>query len=49
VKFELDHVGDELRMELAGKVLEFEEKKIELVIWTTTPWTLPSNMVSEQR
>jgi isoleucyl-tRNA synthetase/very-short-patch-repair endonuclease len=36
VKFELE--------EESAKKLGFEDKKISLVAWTTTPWTLPSNL-----
>lgn len=36
VKFEL--------IEESAKKLGFEGKKVSLVAWTTTPWTLPSNL-----
>jgi isoleucyl-tRNA synthetase len=36
VKFELEQVPDFLK--------KFNPKKVSLVAWTTTPWTLPSNL-----
>lgn len=49
VSFPVKDVGDKLERELerAGVSLSEEEKKgLGLAVWTTTAWTVPSNVVS---
>ncbi|GAA5947425.1 hypothetical protein JCM3765_001673 [Sporobolomyces pararoseus] len=45
VKFPVHSLGQGLRTALSESMkFNLDEKKISLVCWTTTPWTLPSNL-----
>ena len=37
-------LSDESRDVLAGRVPELAERPVSVLIWTTTPWTIPSNL-----
>ncbi|KAE8223042.1 hypothetical protein CF319_g3861 [Tilletia indica] len=41
VRFKIDHIGPALREALGGEAANVRD--IDLVVWTTTPWTLPAN------
>jgi isoleucyl-tRNA synthetase len=45
VTFPVVNLGKPLEDVLDGPRLREERGRLSLVVWTTTPWTLPANMV----
>lgn len=46
VKFPVASLGEGLETALEALKIDHGKEKISLAAWTTTPWTLPSNLVS---
>jgi isoleucyl-tRNA synthetase len=46
VAFPVSSLGEGLETAFEAMKLDLKNEKISLAAWTTTPWTLPSNLVS---